>query len=342
MMSRVTLPNSGKTYKFGFNGKMNDDDVKGLGNQQDYGMRIYDPRVGRFLSVDPITRQYPQLTPYQFVSNTPNWAVDMDGLEGALYGPGMTLSTAEKADPGKNWQRTIEWWNSPASPGVARAYEYSLGYSEGTITSNRDVVAAMFAKWVQAQNHGGSLNIPNTRRPNVSAPQQPDVEIPATIRPRMAVTTDEAVPVSGNNQATAANSGNPQAAVSNTGFNRPSWQQTEADVVTPDYRQQVAFKNGNEVPANTKRSVRPEGYKPGESIEAKNYTLTNEAGIKSMIRNVSKQVRQRQANLPANTVQNITLDVRGQNLTTKQLMTIRSRLMTQTGSKNINITYKTN
>lgn len=40
MLSRVSLPNSGKSYKFGFNGKENDNDVKGgLGNQQDYLLR---------------------------------------------------------------------------------------------------------------------------------------------------------------------------------------------------------------------------------------------------------------------------------------------------------------
>ncbi|THU30796.1 RHS repeat protein [Niastella caeni] len=81
MLSRVALPNSNVPYKFGFNGKMNDDEVKGLGNQQDYGMRIYDARVGRFLSVDPLTKGYPELTPYQFASNTPIEAIDLDGLE---------------------------------------------------------------------------------------------------------------------------------------------------------------------------------------------------------------------------------------------------------------------
>ncbi len=55
--------------------------MKGEGNQQDYGMRIYDPRVGRFLSVDPISKSYPELTPYQFASNTPIQAIDLDGLE---------------------------------------------------------------------------------------------------------------------------------------------------------------------------------------------------------------------------------------------------------------------
>jgi len=36
-------------YRYGFNGKENDNEVKGVtGSQQDYGMRIYDPRLGKF------------------------------------------------------------------------------------------------------------------------------------------------------------------------------------------------------------------------------------------------------------------------------------------------------
>ena len=73
------------TYRYGFNGKENDNEVKGEGNQQDYGMRIYDPRVGGFLSVDPITKSYPMLTPYQFASNRPIDGIDLDGLEWAEY-----------------------------------------------------------------------------------------------------------------------------------------------------------------------------------------------------------------------------------------------------------------
>ena len=68
-------------YRYGFNGKENDNEIKGEGNQQDYGMRIYDPRIGKFLSVDPIDEQYPQLTPYQFSSNRPLDGIDLDGLE---------------------------------------------------------------------------------------------------------------------------------------------------------------------------------------------------------------------------------------------------------------------
>jgi RHS repeat-associated protein len=68
-------------YRYGFNGKENDNEVKGEGNQQDYGFRIYDTRIGKFLSVDPLSPKYPWYTPYQFAGNTPIQAADLDGLE---------------------------------------------------------------------------------------------------------------------------------------------------------------------------------------------------------------------------------------------------------------------
>jgi outer membrane protein OmpA-like peptidoglycan-associated protein len=37
--------------------------------------------VCRFISVDPITIKYPELTPYQFASNIPIFGIDLDGLE---------------------------------------------------------------------------------------------------------------------------------------------------------------------------------------------------------------------------------------------------------------------
>ena len=68
-------------YRYGFNGKENDNEVKGEGNQYDYGFRIYDPRIGKFLSVDPLMKDYPMLTPYQYASNNPISGIDLDGLE---------------------------------------------------------------------------------------------------------------------------------------------------------------------------------------------------------------------------------------------------------------------
>ncbi len=80
-------------YSYGFNGKENDNEVKGTGSQQDYGMRIYDPRLGKFLSVDPLQAEYPELTPYQFASNRPVDGIDRDGLEyEAVFGTAWSSS----------------------------------------------------------------------------------------------------------------------------------------------------------------------------------------------------------------------------------------------------------
>jgi RHS repeat-associated protein len=66
-------------YRYGFNGKENDNEVKGEGNQQDYGMRIYDGRIGKFLSVDPLAHLREWVSPYNFVQNNPINRVDPTG-----------------------------------------------------------------------------------------------------------------------------------------------------------------------------------------------------------------------------------------------------------------------
>jgi RHS repeat-associated protein len=65
------------SYRYSYNGKEKDSETE----LQDYGMRIYNERLGRFLSVDLLSMEYPHLTPYQFASNTPIQAIDLDGLE---------------------------------------------------------------------------------------------------------------------------------------------------------------------------------------------------------------------------------------------------------------------
>jgi RHS repeat-associated protein len=72
---------SNREYRFGYNGKESDNDWKGEGNVYDYGFRVYDPRIGKFLSVDPLAPDYPWYTPYQFAGNMPISMIDRDGLE---------------------------------------------------------------------------------------------------------------------------------------------------------------------------------------------------------------------------------------------------------------------
>ncbi len=70
-------------YRYGFNGKENDNEVKGEGNQQDYGFRINDPRLGKFLSVDQLSHKFPWQTPYCAFDNNPTNKIDPDGRAAA-------------------------------------------------------------------------------------------------------------------------------------------------------------------------------------------------------------------------------------------------------------------
>jgi RHS repeat-associated protein len=71
-------------YLYGFNGKERDGNGEFGSTVYDYGFRIYNPSIAKFLSVDPLTKSYPMLTPYQFASNTPIAAIDLDGLEAVI------------------------------------------------------------------------------------------------------------------------------------------------------------------------------------------------------------------------------------------------------------------
>jgi RHS repeat-associated protein len=85
MPNRKTPAAGNSAYRYGFNGKENDDEAYGDDNQQDYGMRVYDPRLGRFLSVDPLFRDYPWNSTYAFAENDVIRNVDLDGAEKHPY-----------------------------------------------------------------------------------------------------------------------------------------------------------------------------------------------------------------------------------------------------------------
>ena len=81
MISRTTTASGGE-YRFGFNGKENDNEVhSATGTSQDFGDRLYDNRTGRWSSVDPLALKYPYCSPYIFGLNNPIYYVDVDGRD---------------------------------------------------------------------------------------------------------------------------------------------------------------------------------------------------------------------------------------------------------------------
>ncbi|MBN8682178.1 MAG: RHS repeat-associated core domain-containing protein [Chitinophagales bacterium] len=80
--------NDPKRYRFGYNGKEDDDEW----NKQDYGFRIYDTRLARFLSVDPIRKSYE--SSFVGFANNPTMFIDPDGRDNVIY-----LLALRKANP---------------------------------------------------------------------------------------------------------------------------------------------------------------------------------------------------------------------------------------------------
>ena len=67
-------------YRFAFNGKEKDDELYGADNSYDYGMRMYDPRLSRFMTKDPLsTYTYAAFSPYSYCANNPILFVDRAG-----------------------------------------------------------------------------------------------------------------------------------------------------------------------------------------------------------------------------------------------------------------------
>jgi RHS repeat-associated protein len=123
-MNVVSQIASDDQYHYGFNGKYKDNEFAGVGNNIDYGFRKQDTRTGRFLSVDPLTKQYPWYTPYQFAGNKPIAHVDLDGCEefyaasGSLIGKYGTSTEIRVVYTGKNETFAKKMFSSGTSPSV--------------------------------------------------------------------------------------------------------------------------------------------------------------------------------------------------------------------------------
>ncbi|MBL0095409.1 MAG: hypothetical protein IPP46_02145 [Bacteroidetes bacterium] len=146
----------------------NDNEVKGVGNSLDFGARIYDTRLGRWISVDPLIKKYPDLSPYNFVAGNPITSVDPDGKEIFLYhikninsSDGKYVHTANEVSDKTN--RALKAILS-TSEGLefigqfAKANQTIGGHTfkENGILSNHDLVIADYS----FEDFDGGSNIP--------------------------------------------------------------------------------------------------------------------------------------------------------------------------------------
>ena len=118
--------------------------------------------ASRFLSVDPIGRQYPELTPYQFASNTPIQAIDLDGLEGQFFFSPNTAKQSEATGQAtsialqKGWEAAKRWWNTPnkTASGIAYGYQQQMGVNLGYSENRTNGDAVIWGLAQSAQSYG--------------------------------------------------------------------------------------------------------------------------------------------------------------------------------------------
>lgn len=99
MAGRSTNPAS---YRYGYNGMEKDDETKGLsGSSYTTEFRQYDPRLGRWASLDPLMMKFPWMSPYTAFDNNPIYFTDPYGLEsGTKEDPGtQTLPEGLPSNP---------------------------------------------------------------------------------------------------------------------------------------------------------------------------------------------------------------------------------------------------
>lgn len=73
---------SSGSYRYLFQGQEHDDEMHGAtGTSYAYTFRMHDPRIGRFLSIDPLAAKYPQWAPYAFSGNQVIASRELEGLE---------------------------------------------------------------------------------------------------------------------------------------------------------------------------------------------------------------------------------------------------------------------
>jgi RHS repeat-associated protein len=71
---------SGGEYRYAFNGMETDKEISGRGNSYTTQFRQYDPRLGRWKSIDPLAGMFPNQSPFCAFDNNPIYYTDPSGL----------------------------------------------------------------------------------------------------------------------------------------------------------------------------------------------------------------------------------------------------------------------
>jgi RHS repeat-associated protein len=104
-------------YRYGFIGQENDDEVKNVaGASQYHDFRSYDSRLGRYMSNDPLFKEYAWNSPYSYAENRVIDGLDLEGKEYIRFSVDHSGGKPKLTYEGVQWKKENGWqkfWQSP-------------------------------------------------------------------------------------------------------------------------------------------------------------------------------------------------------------------------------------
>lgn len=108
-------------YRFGYNGMESDPEATGQGNSYTTEFRQYDPRLGRWMSLDPMMMSFANESPYCAFADNPVYFVDPYGLEATEDDKGKNKD--KSSDSGTQTNKPVPGIGSWISQEIIRAKE---------------------------------------------------------------------------------------------------------------------------------------------------------------------------------------------------------------------------
>ena len=203
-------------YRYAYNGMEKDPELKGEGNSYTTEFRQYDPRLGRWLSLDPLMMQFPSMSPYVAFDNNPIFYTDPLGL--AAQGDPISVGTVDGSTRGKmtgvlHDKKAVNAKDEVVFIGKSKSgenLEYRYIYDKennkwnGTFSQEGEVTSTNIQIDGSEKNKGGL----STTEQNMESTSKASGMIGETIKTEVDVKRVEAKVTIGQNYSTKVNSKN--------------------------------------------------------------------------------------------------------------------------------------